>query len=58
MINKINKGDLVKIVLGTMSGVVLRLDRWLPSGRVKYLVHFWDGTEMWVNFPQLEKLNK
>ena len=58
MINKINKGDLVQIVFGNMSGIVLRLDHWLPSGRVKYLIHFWDGTEMWLNFAQLEKLNK
>ena len=62
MINKINKGDLVQIAktfgVDKKTGIVLRLDRWLPSGKVKYLIHFCDGSEMWLNFLQLEKLNK
>ncbi len=62
MINDIKVGDLVarkyRSPQTTRTGIVLRLDRWLPSGKVKYLIHFWDGTEMWVNFNQLEKLNK
>jgi len=62
MNNKINKGDLVKMVFGNMfgtkTGVVLKLNRFLPSGKLKARVHFYDGFEQWINIIQLEKLNK
>ena len=61
---KIKKGDLVarKYRNGTrldkLHGVVLRLDRWLPSGDVKAKIHFMDGKEIWWEIDRLEKLNK
>ena len=58
MENKINKGDLVRLVLGKKSGIVMRIDRWVPSGKIRALVHFYDGFENWINLTQLEKLNK
>ena len=62
--DKIMKGDLVarKYVGGPMldkqHGVVLRLDRWLPSGDVKARVHFIGGFVRVLNPDRLEKLNK
>jgi hypothetical protein len=62
MINDIKVGDLVareyRSPQTTRTGIVLRLDRWLPSGDVKAKVHFIDGSVRVLNLARLVKLNK
>jgi hypothetical protein len=64
MINDIKVGDLVarkyrsRSPQTTRTGIVLRLDRWLPSGDVKAKVHFIDGSVNVLNLARLVKLNK
>tara|TARA_R110002096_G_scaffold304261_1_gene499207 strand:- start:177 stop:371 length:195 start_codon:yes stop_codon:yes gene_type:complete len=62
MINNIKVGDLVarkyRSPQTTRTGIVLRLDRWLPSGDVKAKVHFIDGSVRVLNLARLAKLNK
>ena len=62
MIKDIKVGDLVarkyRSPQTTRTGIVLRLDRWLPSGDVKAQVHFIDGSVRVLNLARLAKLNK
>ena len=63
MINDIKVGDLVarkyRSPQTTRTGIVLSLERWLPSPYpVKAKVHFIDGSVQVLDLARLVKLNK